>query len=230
MNVFAENLKHVRERIEQAAIQSGRSGEEITLISVSKTWPAEVVQKAVSAGATVLGENRIQEAESKIPLVSGPVSWHLIGHLQRNKVRSAIQLFDLIHSVDTLRLANEIGKRSIQNDVKTRVLVQVNTSGEASKFGVDPEGALDFVGMVSEVEGITVEGLMTIGAFLPDSEAVRPSFARLRELGIRIDEAKLSGVSMTQLSMGMTNDFEVAIQEGSTMVRIGTAIFGSRDG
>ena len=230
MSAIAENLKRVQDRVAGAAARAGRQAGEVTLVAVSKTWLARVVQEAVEAGVRVLGENRVQEAEGKVGAVEGEVSWHLIGHLQRNKVKVALALFDLIHSVDSLRLAGEIGKRAVEAGVQARVLVQANTTGEASKFGVEPEGALELVGQISEVEGVGVEGLMTMGAFLPDPEGVRPSFVRLRELRDEIRAAEIPGVSMAHLSMGMTGDFEAAIEEGATLVRVGTAIFGARTG
>ena len=226
MSDVSENLQRVREQMAQSAERSGRSADAVTLITVSKTWPAEVVQKVVDVGANVLGENRVQEAEGKVGGVQGDVSWHLIGHLQRNKVKSAVELFDVIHSVDSLRLAREIGKRAVQAGMRARVLVQVNTSGEGSKFGVEPDEAMDVVGQMAEMDGLGIEGVMTIGAFEPDPEAVRPEFVQLRELRDRIAAAYLPGVSMAELSMGMTNDFEVAIEEGATMVRVGAAILG----
>ncbi|MBT3602993.1 MAG: YggS family pyridoxal phosphate-dependent enzyme [Candidatus Latescibacteria bacterium] len=226
MSVVADNLKRVEERIVAAALRSGRSVDDVTLITVSKTWPAEIVQEVVDAGAVHLGENRIQEAQEKFRQVTGDTSWHLIGHLQRNKVKVALPIFSLIHGVDSLRLAKEISKLS--NGQVVRVLIQVNTSGEDSKFGVEPDEAVDFVGQVAEFEGIQIEGLMTIGAFVPDPEDVRPNFIALQRVRERIVDAHIEGVSMAELSMGMTNDFEVAIEEGATMVRVGTAIFGSR--
>ncbi len=228
MSAISENLKRVQERIARAAERSGRSADEVTLVAVSKTQPVAAIEEAVCAGVRVLGENRIQEAEAKVGAVNGPAAWHLVGHLQRNKVKNALRMFELIHSVDSLRLAQEIGKRAVRDGQVARVLVQVNTSGVESQFGVAPEGALDLVGKVSEVEGVGVEGVMTIGVFLPDPEAVRPCFAQLRELRDRIAAAGLVGVSMGHLSMGMTNDFEEAIEEGATLVRIGTAVFGPR--
>jgi len=185
------------------------------------------VQQVVEAGALILGENRVQEVEKKADLVTGPVSWHLIGHLQRNKVKVALSLFDLIHSVDSMRLAQEINRRAEQTNVIARVLVQVNASGEDSKYGVSPDAALDLVGQVSELIHVKIEGLMTIGAFVPDPEDARPNFMALRKVRDHI-ATQMPQVLMQTLSMGMTNDFEVAIEEGATMVRVGTAIFGRR--
>ena len=225
MRAISENLKRVQDRIAKATRRSGRATDEITLIAVTKTWPAAVVQRAVAAGAWVLGESRVQEAQHKVNAVTGPVSWHLVGHLQRNKVKIALPLFDLIHSVDTLRLANELSRQAVRQNTAVRVLVQVNTSGEASKFGAPPCEAIDLVGQVDELAGIDVAGLMTIGT--PDPNAVRTNFVALRELRDRIARHM---PHVAALSMGMTGDFEVAIEEGATMVRVGTAIFGQRVG
>ena len=225
MSAISENTKRVQDRIDRAAQRSGRSADAVKLIVVTKTWPADVVQQVVDAGIRVLGESRVQEAQHKVPDVIGKVSWHLVGHLQRNKVKQALPLFDLIHSVDTLRLAKEISRRAVQNNTPVRVLVQVNTSGEASKFGVSPSAALDLVGQIDELEGVSVAGLMTIGTFDPDPETARPNFVLLRQIRDRIAIHK---PHVSALSMGMTGDFEVAIEEGATMVRVGTAIFGQR--
>ncbi len=223
MSAIVENLRRVQDRIARAAQRSGRSADAVTLIVVTKAWPADVVQQVVDAGIRVLGESRVQEAQHKVEKVIGPVSWHLIGHLQRNKVKVALPLFDLIHSVDTLRLAREISRRAVRENTAVRVLVQVNTSGEASKFGISPDAASDLVGQVDELEGVAVAGLMTIGAYQPDT--VRPNFVALRQIRDRIAVDK---PHVSALSMGMTSDFEVAIEEGATMVRVGTAIFGQR--
>jgi pyridoxal phosphate enzyme (YggS family) len=228
MSVIANNWKQVQERVAKAALRSGRSVDDVTLIAVSKTWPIARVQEAVDAGAVNLGENRVQEAQEKVGQITGSVSWHLIGHLQRNKVKVALPIFDLIHSIDSLRLAKEVSKQAVLNGQVVRVLLQVNTSGEASKFGIAPDVAVDLVGQMAQLEGLKVDGLMTIGAFLPNAEDVRPNFIALRQVRDRIVDAQIEGVSMETLSMGMTNDFEVAIEEGATMVRVGTAIFGSR--
>ena len=225
MSAIAENLKRVQDRIARAAHRSGRSADAIKLIVVTKTWPADVVQQVVDAGTRILGESRVQEAQHKVAEVTDAVSWHLVGHLQRNKVKIALPLFDLIHSVDTLRLAKEISRWAMRRNTPVHVLVQVNTSGETSKFGLSPNAAIDFVGQVDDLAGISVVGLMTIGAFAPDPETARPNFVLLRQIRDRIAIHK---PQVSALSMGMTNDFEVAIEEGATMVRVGTAIFGQR--
>ena len=225
MSAIAENLKRVQDRIARAAHRSGRSEDAVKLIVVTKTWPADIVQQVVDAGTRILGESRVQEAQHKITEVSDTVSWHLVGHLQRNKVKIALPLFDLIHSVDTLRLAKEISRWAVRRNTPSRVLVQINTSGEASKFGISPNAALDLVEQVNDLQGVSVTGLMTIGTFDPDPETARPNFVLLRQIRDRIAIHK---PQVSALSMGMTNDFEVAIEEGATMVRVGTAIFGQR--
>ncbi|MCY3683952.1 MAG: YggS family pyridoxal phosphate-dependent enzyme [Gemmatimonadetes bacterium] len=225
MSAIAENLKRVQDRIDSATRRSGRSADAVKLIVVTKTWPADVVQQVVDAGTRVLGESRVQEAQHKVPEVAGTVSWHLVGHLQRNKVKIALPLFDLIHSVDTLRLAKEISRWAVRRNTPARVLVQVNTSGEASKFGISPNAALDLVEQVDDLQGVSVAGLMTIGAFAPDPETARPNFVLLRQIR---DHIAIHKPHVSALSMGMTGDFEVAIEEGATMVRVGTAIFGQR--
>ena len=225
---IAENLSRINERIASAAERSGRTEVDVLLIAVSKTRTPGEVCEAIRAGIQVLGENRIQEAERKIPEVPLPVVWHLVGHLQRNKARKAVELFDMIQSVDSLRIAQEISKRALAVGKCMDVLVEVNTSGEETKFGIAPEQALDFVGEISDLKGIEVSGLMTIGAFLPNPEDVRPCFVQLRKLKERIENADIAGVHMAHLSMGMSQDFEAAVEEGANMVRVGTGIFGVR--
>jgi pyridoxal phosphate enzyme (YggS family) len=220
-----DNLKSVQEQIAVAAERSGRSADEIQLVTVTKTMDVGTIQEAISCGVSIIGENRVQEALTKYPLVKRPVSWHLVGHLQRNKVKKALEIFDLIHSVDSFRLAEEISRCSEKLGRQTDVLVQVNTSGEESKFGLIPDEVISFLESLAPLPGIRVLGLMTIGAFLPDPEQVRPCFARLRGVFEQVQSSGLPHVRMRFLSMGMTNDFPVAIEEGANMVRIGTAIF-----
>ena len=183
---IADNLQLVQDRIAGAAERSGRTADSVNLVVVTKTRPPEVIQRAVDAGITALGENRVQEARQKVDAVTGSVEWHLVGHLQRNKVRQALGMFDWIHSVDSLRLAEEIGKRAGQLQRPAKVLVQVSTSGADTQFGLNPEKVPDLVAQISEVEGLSVQGLMTIGAFMPEPEEVRPCFVRLRKLRDRI--------------------------------------------
>jgi pyridoxal phosphate enzyme (YggS family) len=219
----------MQERITAAAERVGRDGRAVQIVAVSKTKPVIQILEAIDAGVTDIGENRVQEAVGKYDQIDRPAKWHLVGHLQRNKVRQALPIFDLVHSVDSLRLLAEIDQRSVQLDCQTEVLVQVNTSGEPSKYGLVPDAVFDFIENALDYAHVRIKGLMTIGAFLPDPEAVRPSFVLLRTLQEKIGEQRFEGVEMEYLSMGMTNDFEVAIEEGANLVRIGTAIFGERD-
>lgn len=224
-----DRLKRVRERIQKAALDCNRSADSIHLIAVSKTMPAEVVQEAIQAGVTDLGENYIQEARDKINrLATTPVNWHFIGHLQSNKAKYAVRLFDLIHSVDSLKLARELDKYAQKNDKIQAVLVQVNVAREDSKSGVYVENTLKLLTEVAQLENIAVKGLMTMPPYFNAPEKVRPFFAALRELRDHIRSERIPNIAMDELSMGMTGDFEAAIEEGATMVRIGTAIFGER--
>lgn len=225
---ITDRLKVVRERMARAAERAGRRAEGVTLVAVSKTRTVAEVEEALRAGVEVLGENRVQEAEEKHGAVSLAARWHLVGHLQTNKARKAVEIFELIHSVDSLRLAQEVDRRAERMGKVADVLVQVNTSGEASKSGVALDGALDLIGAVSGLKSIRVRGLMTIGALGAEGDRARPFFVRLREIRDRVAAAQIPGVSMEHLSMGMTGDFEAAIEEGATLVRVGTAIFGER--
>lgn len=232
MSALNGNIRAVRERIERACAKAGRKPEEISLVAVSKTMSAERVLEAHAAGLSLFGENRLQEALPKIEAVSeaveGEVTWHMVGHLQRNKVKKAVAVFDMIQSVDSYDLAVEIDRRSRETGKTMDVLVEVNTSAEETKFGGRPQDTVDLVERMSHLNGIAVRGLMTIGAFTEDEGTVRRCFVALRELARKTQEAGISGVEMRYLSMGMTSDFELAIEEGSNMVRIGTAIFGPR--
>ena len=219
----------MRERIQKAALDCDRSADSIHLIAVSKTMPAEVVQEAIEAGVTDLGENYIQEARDKINrLARAPVNWHFIGHLQSNKAKYAVRLFDLIHSVDSLKLARELDKYAQKNDKIQAVLIQVNVAREDSKSGVYVENTLKLLTDIAQLENIAVKGLMTMPPYFNAPEKVRPFFAALRELRDHVRSERIPNIAMDELSMGMTGDFEAAIEEGATMVRIGTAIFGER--
>lgn len=223
-------ISTVRERMAQAARRVGRKPSEVTLVAVTKVFPAEVVREAIACGLKVFGENRVQEARSKIPLIGREgVSWHLVGHLQRNKVKYCFDLFDLIHSVDSLALAEEIDRRAEARDAEMEVLLEVNVGGEEVKHGVAPEDALKLAEVVGRLQRVKVKGLMTMPPWVADPEDNRVHFKALREIGQEIARAGIEGVEMKELSMGMTADYEVAIEEGSTMVRIGTAIFGPRE-
>ena len=223
------NIETVRERIRAAAEAAGRAPESVRLVAVSKTVPAERVRGAVAAGLTLLGENYIQEARDKIAALADlSVSWHFIGHLQRNKAKYAVRLFELIHSVDSLKLARELDKEAAKHGTVQDILIQVNTGKEASKSGVYAEEALALAREAGRLDHLAVRGLMTLPPYFNAPEKVRPYFRALRELRDRIQAEALPGVAMDELSMGMTGDFEAAIQEGATLVRIGTAIFGER--
>lgn len=216
-------------RIKNAAISCGRNPESIHLVAVSKTIPADRVREAIDAGVKVLGENYVQEAREKIKTLSSyPVSWHFIGHLQSNKAKYAVNLFDLIHSVDSIKLARELNKQSKKIDKIQKILIQVNIGEEMSKSGADPEDIQRLIEDVSHMENLSIQGLMTMPPYFYEPEKVRPFFIELRKLRDRIKNATIPNVEMNELSMGMTGDFEAAIQEGATLVRIGTAIFGKR--
>jgi pyridoxal phosphate enzyme (YggS family) len=228
MSSITENIKDLNDKIEDACARASHTFDEITVVGVTKTVEPARIQQAVDAGITVLGENRIQEAASKIGAVSGDITWYMVGHLQRNKVKKAIMMFDMIQSVDSLELALEIDKRCEQAGKMMATLVEVNTSGEETKYGITPEKAVDLIGEISQLKNITVKGLMTIGTFTDDEGLVRDCFRTLRELGERVSTSGIRNAEMKYLSMGMTSDYELAIEEGSNMIRIGTAIFGAR--
>jgi hypothetical protein len=222
MDDIRANLERVRERMARAAERAGRRVEDVLLVGVSKTVDVERIRRALAAGLPALGENRVQEARQKIALLGRPVPWHLVGHLQTNKVREALELFDLIHSLDRLELARACDRRAAQRGRAVDVLVQVNVAGEATKGGFAPGELGRVLEALAALPGLRVRGLMTIPPPVTESEAARPWFRRLAGL------AKEHGLA--ELSMGMSADFEVAIEEGATMVRIGSAIFGPRPG
>jgi pyridoxal phosphate enzyme (YggS family) len=223
---IAENVARIRGRIAKAAERAGRSAHDIRLVAVSKVVDVERVRQALAAGITDIGENYVQEAAAKRPGVGGGARWHMIGHLQRNKAGQAVQLFDMIQTVDSQRLAEAIGRRAEAAGRTMPVLLQVNTSGEESKSGVDPAAAEGLLDQVAQLPGLQVEGLMTIGRWDPDPERARPEFRLLAELAQRLEQH--SGLTMKWLSMGMSHDFEVAIEEGSNLIRVGTGVFGPR--
>ena len=230
MATLSEKLADVNRRIERACMRAGRTPDTVALVAVTKTIPAEIIQAAIDAGVRLVGENKVQEASAKLGQVRGDVAWHMLGHLQRNKVKKAVVLFDMIQSVDSEDLAVEMDKRAAELGRVMDVLVEVNTSGEDTKFGARPEDCIDLVGKMSHLRHISVRGLMTVGAFTPCEEIVRTGFRLLRDLRDAIRRANIEHVRMDFLSMGMTSDFEMAIEEGANMVRIGTAIFGERRG
>lgn len=224
------NLDSVMNRIKQSAVSSGRDPKSVRLVAVSKTIPAETVKKAIDAGANILGENYIQEAKTKFnDLISYPVSWHFIGHLQTNKAKYAVRIFDLIHSVDSFKLALELNKQAGKTGKIQHVLIQVNVAEEASKSGIPIQNTLSLIKEISLLKNIAIKGLMTMPPFFNEPEKVRPFFKDLRNLRDTIRGEEIDNVGMEELSMGMTGDFEAAIEEGATLVRIGTAIFGDRN-
>jgi len=223
---LAGNLERIRERMAEACARAGREANSVTLLAVSKTQPPEVVTEAARLGLALFGENKVQEAKSKIPLCPGRVSWHMIGHLQSNKAREAIGLFSMIQSVDSLHLAEELNKRAEQASKTMPILMEVNIVGEASKFGYKPDQLLHDLAALNALSRLEIHGLMTVPPWTPLPERVRPVFAKLRELKKQCEQQL--GAPLPHLSMGMTGDFEVAIEEGATMVRIGTGLFGER--
>ncbi|MCG6910313.1 MAG: YggS family pyridoxal phosphate-dependent enzyme [Deltaproteobacteria bacterium] len=228
--MIKDRLEMVRKRIQRAAEACGRNTNDVHLVAVSKTMPREKLVQAVEAGVTVLGENYVQEAREKFnDLYTLPVSWHFIGHLQSNKAKYVVNIFDLIHSVDSVKLAREIDKQAKKINKIQDILIQVNIAGEASKSGIRADDALSVIRDISGLEHIAVKGLMTMPPYFNAPEKVRPYFKALRELRDRIDAEHIENVSLDDLSMGMTGDFEAAIREGATLVRIGTAIFGERN-
>ena len=242
MNRIAENLASVKERMAKAAQKSGRAPDSIKLVVVTKGSSVAEMQSVLTEGATVIGENRVQEAQQKYdslkPIfkkasntsdIDQVYEWHLIGHLQRNKVKSALQIFSLIHSVDSLRLIVEISRRCEEIGKLTDVLVQVNTTGEESKYGLDPDDVTHFIEKSHAYPNVRICGLMTMGRLSPSPQENRPAFELLRTLADKVKMQQFPGVTMQYLSMGMTNDFEVAIEEGANLVRIGRAIFGSAE-
>ncbi|MDP3730835.1 MAG: YggS family pyridoxal phosphate-dependent enzyme [Candidatus Omnitrophota bacterium] len=223
MAMIAENLKDVTQRISRSCEKSGRSPDDVKLICVTKEAELSQIEEALASGVRNIGENRVQDALVKHNAIGGRAIWHLIGHLQTNKVKDAVRIFSLIHSVDSVRLAKEIDAQAKRIDKVQEILIQVNTSGEESKFGVAPDETLKLFKEVRLYPDISISGLMTIAPEVDDPEKARPCFRKLREL-----RDELNSILNTQysiLSMGMTNDFEVAVEEGSTMVRIGRAIF-----
>jgi len=225
MSVIKENLSRVRERIERAARKAGRDPDDIKLVAVSKTVEVARIRESIEAGVSILGENYIQEAQKKIEEIGRHVFWHFIGHLQSNKAKYAIRLFDMIHCVDSQPLVEELNRRAEQADRVVKVMIEVNLSKEASKFGTDEEVVSNLARKVQTHQHLSLEGLMTMPPYFDSPEKSRPYYIALRELKERMVK---EGIPMKELSMGMSNDFEVAIEEGATFVRVGTAIFGPR--
>lgn len=229
MSELLDRMHSVQERVKNACARAGRDEKSVCLIAVSKTKPVENITELYQDGQRVFGENKVQEMCAKREAAPDDIQWHMIGHLQRNKVKYMADFVTMIHSVDSLRLAETISKEAVKHNRVIPVLVEVNVAGEESKFGVAPEDALPLVREIAPLPGITVRGLMTIAPFVENPEDNRPVFKKLRELSVDIARENINNVTMCELSMGMTNDFEIAIEEGATFVRVGTAIFGARD-
>ena len=227
--MIPESIEKIRERIDRACLRSGRKGTDVTLLAVAKTFPAERIAEVVSCGVQDIGENYVQELLSKREaLPDTGIRWHFIGHLQSNKVKYIAGWIHLIHAVDSTRLAEEINRKAEHAGRTIDVMIEVNSTGEDSKYGIPPDGAEALVTSLAGFEHIRVVGLMTMGLFLPDPETSRPLYRSMARLRTQLGRLNQKNAEMTQLSMGMTGDFEVAIEEGATIVRIGTALFGKR--
>ena len=227
--MLAENLQNVEERIQAACARANRDRNEVTLIAVSKTKPVSMLEEVYAEGIRCFGENKVQELTEKHDKLPSDVKWHMIGHLQRNKVKYIVDKVDLIHSEDSVRLAETIEQEAAKKDVIVPVLVEVNVAEEDSKFGLKVNEVLSIIEEISKFPHIRIKGLMTIAPYVEKPEENRPIFARLRKLSVDIAEKNIDNVSVEILSMGMTNDYEIAIEEGATMVRVGTGIFGERN-
>lgn len=226
---ITENYDRVTERIAAACERCGRDPKEVTLIAVSKTKPEEDILSLYEHGHRVFGENRVQEMCRKASDLPSDIKWHLIGHLQQNKVKNAVQAACMIHSVDSLKLAQAISKEASKRFLTVPVLVEVNVAEEESKFGTTSEEVADLVKEIGLLPGLSVKGLMTVAPFVADPEENRPVFRKLKQISVDINNKKFDNIYLNELSMGMTNDYEIAIEEGATMVRVGTAIFGERN-
>jgi pyridoxal phosphate enzyme (YggS family) len=227
--LIKEQIDMIRQRIAEAARTSGRLASAVRLMAVTKTVDDQRIMQAIDAGVDMIGENYVQEARRKIELMGKSVEWHLIGHLQTNKAKYAVRLFDMIHSLDRIELARELDRRSRMEGVVTKVLIEVNISGEETKRGVAHRDALPLIREVSALENLSVQGLMTMPPWFDDPEEARPFFVALRELKERVAAETLPRVRMQELSMGMSQDYQVAVEEGATIVRIGRSIFGERE-
>lgn len=226
MSDIVKNFREVKERVAAAAFRAQRNPEEILIIAVTKNQTIGTIKEGIQAGINIIGENRVQEFTKKYDAIGNSAQWHLIGHLQKNKVKYIVDKVSLVHSLDSLDLAEEIEKRAAKVSATVSVLVQVNVSGEESKFGINASEVLSFVETVSDrFKRVSIKGLMTVAPFVENPQEARPYFRFLRELSEKVAEAGIPGVEMKYLSMGMTNDFEVAVEEGANMVRIGRAIF-----
>lgn len=227
--MLAKNLQNVEHNIVEACKKSNRSREEVTLIAVSKTKPVSLLLEAYDLGVRHFGENKVQELTDKYPQIPCDMNWHMIGHLQRNKVKQVIDKAVLIHSVDSLRLAETIEAEAAKKGIVVNILLEVNVAEEESKFGMKVEEVLPAIEQISKLSHVKIKGLMTIAPFVENAEENRPVFARLKKLSVDIAAKNIDNVDVSILSMGMTNDYQVAIEEGATMVRVGTGIFGERE-
>ena len=228
MNTIRDHLNEVRENIQKACEKAGRSPQEVTLIAVSKTKPLFMLEEAYEAGARDFGENKVQEILEKHPKMPEDARFHMIGHLQRNKVKQVLPHAVLIHSVDSCRLAEQISQEAGKLGITAKILLEVNVAKEESKFGMMPEDVEEMAGQIAALPHLQIEGLMTIAPFVDDPEKNRPVFRKLYQLSVDIKKKNIDNVNMGVLSMGMTGDYQVAVEEGSTMIRVGTGIFGAR--
>lgn len=227
--MISENIREVRNKIVKACERSGRDTSQVSLIAVSKTKPLEMLREAYEAGERDFGENKVQEIMDKYPAMPSDVRWHMIGHLQRNKVKYIVDKVYMIHSVDSYRLAEEISKEAVKKQVTVKILIEVNIAQEESKFGLDLAETIELVRSIAVLPGIEICGLMTVAPYTLNPEENRKYFQTMRQLSVDIDKENIDNVNMSLLSMGMTGDYEVAIEEGATYVRVGTGIFGERD-
>ncbi|MCR1918641.1 YggS family pyridoxal phosphate-dependent enzyme [Frisingicoccus caecimuris] len=226
--MIKENVAEVEARIQAACERAGRRREEVTLIAVSKTKPVRDIYEVMETGIKDFGENKVQEMCDKMEMIQQPLNWHMIGHLQRNKVKYIVDKATLIHSVDSLRLAQQISQEAQKKSVESNILIEVNVAEEESKFGLSTEEVIQMVEEISKLPSVHIKGLMTVAPFTDNPEENRPYFRNLKQLAVDIAEKNIDNVTMSVLSMGMTGDYEVAIEEGATMVRVGTGIFGAR--
>ena len=226
--MIKENVAEVEARIQAACERAGRRREEVTLIAVSKTKPVSDIYEVMETGIKDYGENKVQEMCDKMEVIHQPLNWHMIGHLQRNKVKYIVDKAALIHSVDSLRLAQQISQEAQKKGVESDILIEVNVAEEESKFGLSTEEVIQMVEEISKLPSVHIKGLMTVAPFTDNPEENRPYFRNLKQLAVDIAEKNIDNVTMSVLSMGMTGDYEVAIEEGATMVRVGTGIFGAR--
>ena len=227
--MICENMERVKQVMEKACEKAGRDKEAVTLIAVSKTKPVDMLREAYDAGARDFGENKVQELLDKIPELPADIRWHMIGHLQRNKVKYIVDKVYLIHSVDSLRLAEEISREATKRNIGVNILIEVNVAEEESKFGTTVQQALELVEQISVLPSVHIQGLMTIAPYTENPEENRLYFKKLKQLSVDIKDKNIDNVNMNVLSMGMTGDYQVAVEEGATFVRVGTGIFGERD-